>query len=83
MILETIYEPVHGRSCHTALKGTRSVVTKFQGRNWWIETGLSLSAVTKRERLIDILLNKISDQRFLECFRKFLNAGYFDKLRFF
>jgi group II intron reverse transcriptase/maturase len=85
MVLEAIYEPLffensHGfrvnRSCHSAL---RYIFTKFTGTTWWIEGDIQKCFDSiPHDKLMRLLENKITDQRFLELIRKALNAGYFD-----
>jgi len=85
LVLEAIYEPLflpcsHGfrpkYSCHTAL---REIFTKFVGCSWWIEGDFqSCFDSINHDKLMMLLSNKISDQRFLQLIRKSLSAGYFD-----
>lgn len=85
LILEAIYEPLflpcsHGfrpkRSCHTAL---REIFTKFVGCTWWIEGDIeSCFDSINHKKLIQILSDKMLDQRFIQLIRKSLNAGYFE-----
>jgi nicotine oxidoreductase len=85
LVLEAIYEPLflpcsHGFrpkfSCHTAL---REIYTKFVGCSWWIEGDFqSCFDSIDHDKLMMLLSNKISDQRFLQLIRKSLKAGYFD-----
>ena len=86
LILEAIYEPnFHdnshgfrsGRSCHTALESLR--------RNW-VGTKCALKIdITQcfetidHHHLLDILREKIEDDRFINLIRKFLKAGYLEK----
>lgn len=84
MILECIYEPTfsdlsHGfrpsRSIHTAL----SQVNEWTGSAWFIEGDISACFdEIDHGVLIDILRERIADERFLNLIRKLLNAGYFD-----
>lgn len=86
MVLEAIYEPLfldvsHGfrpnRSCHSAL---RKIFTTFKGCTWWIEGDIKACFdEIPHDKLIELLSNKISDQRFIELIRKSLNAGYLYK----
>jgi group II intron reverse transcriptase/maturase len=89
-ILEAIYEPTFhenshgfrpGRSCHTALESLR--------RNWvgtkWI---LKIDITECFERidhhhLLDILREKIQDDRFINLIRKFLTAGYLEEWTYY
>jgi len=85
MVLEAIFEPIfhdnsHGfrpdRSCHSAL---RFVFTKFVGTTWWIEGDIHKCFYSiPQDKLMILLENKITDQRFLQLIRKSLNTGYFD-----
>jgi group II intron reverse transcriptase/maturase len=83
MILEAIYEgsfekSSHGfrpeRSCHTALK---SVQKSFNNTKWFIEGDIKgFFDNINHEVLINILKERIADDRFIRLIRKFLNAGY-------
>lgn len=85
LVLEAIYEPLflpcsHGFrpkfSCHTAL---REIFTKFVGCTWWIEGDFqSCFDSIDHDRLMMLLSNKLSDQRFLQLIKKALKAGFFD-----
>ena len=85
VILEAIYEPnFHdsshgfrpGRSCHTALESLRR---NWVGTKWVIEADISeCFERIDRHRLLDILREKIRDDRFINLTRKFLNAGYLE-----
>ena len=85
MILESIYEGYfeptsHGFrprcSCHTAL----SCIEKYYtGCSWFIEGDIkSFFDEIDHNVLIDILRQRIDDERFLRLIRKFLNAGYIE-----
>lgn len=84
-ILEAIYEPnfldtSHGfrknRSCHTALY---QIKTKCRGINWMVEGDITgFFDNIDHEILIKLLKKKISDGRFIELIRRFLNAGYLE-----
>jgi len=85
MILEAIYEPTfnensHGfrpnRSCHSAL---RSVRQRFVMAKWLIEGDISkcFDAID-HNKLMNILSERIKDQRFLDLIRKALKAGYME-----
>ena len=86
MILEAIYEghfedTSHGfrpnRSCHTAL---RDIKVTFKGTRWFIEGDIKgFFDNIDHNIMIDILRERISDERFLRLIRKFLNAGYMEK----
>lgn len=85
MILEAIYEghfedTSHGfrpnRSCHTAL---RDIKVTFKGTRWFIEGDIKgFFDNIDHTIMIDILRERISDERFLRLIRKFLNAGYIE-----
>ena len=85
LILEAIYEPTfhdnsHGfrpdRSCHTALE---SLKHNWVGMKWAIEADISdCFERVDHHRLLDILREKIQDDRFINLIRKFLTAGYLD-----
>jgi group II intron reverse transcriptase/maturase len=85
LILEAIYEPnFHenshgfrsGRSCHTALESLRR---NWVGTKWVIQADLTACfEKIDHKRLLDILREKIQDDRFVNLIRKFLNAGYLE-----
>lgn len=85
LILEAIYEPLFhdnshgfrpGRSCHTALENLRR---NWVGTKWAIETDLAeCFERVNHPRLLDILREKIQDDRFINLIRKFLKAGYLE-----
>lgn len=85
MILEAIYEGSfencsHGfrpdRSCHTALD---QIQTRFTGVKWFIEGDIKgFFDNIHHDILIDILKERISDDRFIRLIRKFLKAGYIE-----
>lgn len=85
MILEAIYEgqfedASHGfrpnRSCHTAL---RDIKVTFKGTRWFIEGDIKgFFDNINHNVMIDVLRERISDERFLRLIRKFLNAGYIE-----
>lgn len=85
-ILEAIYEDQfedtsHGfrknRSCHTALVHTKR---NFTGANWFIEGDIkSFFDNIQHDILVNILQERISDERFIRLIRKFLNAGYMEE----
>ena len=89
MILSAIYEGSfehnsHGfrpkRSCHTALA---QIQKTFNGASWFIEGDIKgFFDNIKHDVLIDILKERISDDRFIRLIRKFLNAGYVEEWRF-
>ena len=83
MMLEAIYEcsfenSSHGfrpkRSCHTALI---SFQKSGNGTKWFIEGDIKgFFDNINHEVLINILKERIADERFIRLIRKFLNAGY-------
>ncbi len=85
LILEAIFEPnFHdnshgfrsGRSCHTALESLRR---NWVGTKWVIEADITeCFERISHHRLLDILQEKIQDERFINLIRKFLNAGYLE-----
>lgn len=85
LILEAIYESgFHenshgfrpGRSCHTALESLRR---NWVGTKWVIEADITQCFDNiDHQRLIDILREKIQDDRFINLIRKFLKAGYLE-----
>jgi group II intron reverse transcriptase/maturase len=89
LILEAIYEPnFHdnshgfrpGRSCHTALESLRR---NWVGTKWAIEADLTACfEKIDHKRLLDILREKIQDDRFINLIRKFLNAGYLEDWKY-
>jgi group II intron reverse transcriptase/maturase len=89
MMLEAIYEGrfldcSHGfrpkRSCHTALT---KIQQTFTGAKWFIEGDIKgFFDNIDHEVLINILKERISDDRFLRLIRKFLKAGYVEEWTF-
>jgi len=89
MVLEAIYEgqfesTSHGfrphKSCHTALI---HIQRQFTGTRWFIEGDIKgFFDNINHNILIDILKERISDDRFLRLIRKFLNAGYIEEWKF-
>lgn len=89
MILEAIYEgsfeqTSHGfrpnRSCHTALN---SIQKTFTGTKWFIEGDIKgFFDNINHNTLVNILKERINDERFLRLIRKFLNAGYMENWTF-
>ena len=83
MILEAIYEgsfehTSHGfrpkRSCHTALIDIQKTFTAVK---WFIEGDIKgFFDNINHDVLINILRERIADERFLRLIRKILNAGY-------
>lgn len=89
MILQAIYEGAfsdrsHGfrphKSCHTALT---QIQRTFTGVKWFVEGDIKgFFDNIDHDTLIDILRERISDERFLRMIRKFLNAGYVEDWKF-
>lgn len=89
MVLEAIYEGYfeyssHGfrpkRSCHTALS---SIQNTFSGVKWFIEGDIKgFFDNINHQILINILKERIDDERFINLIRKFLNAGYIEDWTF-
>jgi group II intron reverse transcriptase/maturase len=85
MILEAIFEKQfencsHGfrpmKSCHTALI---QVKTTFRGVKWFIEGDIKgFFDNINHDVLINILKERIEDERLIRLIRKFLNAGYIE-----
>jgi group II intron reverse transcriptase/maturase len=89
LILEAVYDSPHGayfkdtshgfrreRSCHTAL---REIQRRWSGIVWFLEGDISQCFDdVDHEILINIMREKISDERFLNLIRKILKAGYQD-----
>jgi retron-type reverse transcriptase len=85
LLLEAIYEPSFssrshgfrkGRGCHTALRQIRETWT---GTVWFIEGDISdCFGSVDHEILMQILGEKIGDQRFLQLIRGMLRAGYME-----
>lgn len=85
LILEAIYEPLFhdnshgfrpGRSCHTALESLRR---NWVGTKWAIKVDVAQCFERINHfRLLDILREKIEDDRFINLIRKFLRAGYLE-----
>ena len=83
MVLEAIYEGQfedcsHGfrpqRSCHTALA---KIQKSFSGTKWFVEGDIKgFFDNINHDTLINILRERISDDRFIRLIRKFLKAGY-------
>lgn len=83
MVLEAIFEPCFkdtshgfrpGRSCHSALK---RIYSKFVGCTWWIEGDIKACFDSiPHDKLMNVLADKIIDQRLLQLVKKALNAGY-------
>lgn len=89
MILEAIYEGHFencsygfrpNRSCHTALS---QIQKTFSGAKWFVEGDIKgFFDNIDHDIMIDILKERISDERFMRLIRKFLNAGYIEDWQF-
>jgi group II intron reverse transcriptase/maturase len=85
LLLEAYYEPTFsdhsygfrpGRGCHTAL---RKVAETWTGTTWFIEGDLSdCFGSFDHQIMLDILAEKIHDNRFLRLLRNMLQAGYLE-----
>lgn len=65
-----------GRSCHTALESLRR---NWVGTKWVLKIDISeCFERVDHSRLLDILREKIADDRFINLIRKFLTAGYLE-----
>jgi group II intron reverse transcriptase/maturase len=88
LLLEAYYEPQfsdrsHGfrprRGCHTAL---REVANTWTGTTWFVEGDVSdCFGSFDHERMVEILAEKIHDNRFLRLMRNMLRAGYLEDWR--
>lgn len=89
LILEAYYEPAfressHGfrpnRSCFTALKEIKETWT---GTKWFIEGDIKgcFDAIP-RKLILDLLGQRIQDNRFLKLVKEMLEAGYIEDWRF-
>ena len=89
MVLEAIYEgnfeyTSHGfrpnRSCHTALA---HIQKEFNGAKWFVEGDIKgFFDNINHDTLINILKERITDERFIRLVRKFLKAGYIEEWQF-
>ena len=85
LLLEAYYEPTFsdrsygfrpGQGCHTAL---RKVAETWTGTTWFIEGDISdCFGSLDHEIMIQILAEKIHDNRFLRLLRNMLEAGYLE-----
>jgi retron-type reverse transcriptase len=85
LLLEAYYEPQFsgrshgfrpGRGCHTAL---REVEDAWSGTTWFIEGDISdCFGSLDHEIMVQILAEKIHDNRFLRLMRNMLKAGYLE-----
>jgi group II intron reverse transcriptase/maturase len=89
MLLETIYEPIfsdysHGfrprRSCHTALT---EIAHTFTGTTWFVEGDITACFDSfDHHVLIQLLRQRIDDEKFIALMWKFLKAGYMDQWQY-
>lgn len=89
LILEAYYEPQFdhrshgfrpGRGCHTALTEVQRIWT---GTRWFIEGDIAQYYDSiDHTILLDVLRERIHDNRFLELVRRLLQAGYIEEWRF-
>ena len=87
-LLDAYFEPIFsdhshgfrpGRGCHTALS---EVVHGWKGIHWIIEGDISdCFGSLSHEVLLNILSEKIQDNRFLRLIRHMLQAGYLEEWR--
>ena len=85
LLLEAYYEPTFsdrshgfrpGRGCHTAL---REVANTWTGTTWFIEGDIAdCFGSLDHQVMLDILAEKIHDNRFLRLVRNMLKAGYLE-----
>ena len=88
LLLEAYYEPQFsgrshgfrpGRGCHTAL---REVADTWSGTAWFVEGDVSdCFGSFDHEITVQILAEKIHDNRFLQLMRNMLTAGYLEDWR--
>lgn len=88
-ILEAYYEPQFsssshgfrpGHGCHTALQ---TIQQWWKGTKWFIEGDIAQYFDTiDHDILIEILREKIHDERFLRLVRELLEAGYLEEWKF-
>lgn len=86
LLLEAYYEPEfsehshgfrQGRGCHTALQ---EIMGKWQGVKWFIEGDLHACFDNINHMiLLNILREKIHDNRFIRLITNLLNAGYLEE----
>jgi group II intron reverse transcriptase/maturase len=89
LLLEAYYEPTFsdhsygfrpGRGCHTAL---RKVAETWTGTTWFIEGDVSdCFGSLDHQIMLDILAEKIHDNRFLRLLQNMLQAGYLEDWEF-
>lgn len=88
-LLDAYYEPQFsrhshgfraGRGCHTALTAIHET---WKGTTWFIEGDISACFDSlDHQILLDILAEKIHDQRFLRLVKRLLDAGYLEDWRY-
>jgi group II intron reverse transcriptase/maturase len=86
LLLEAYYEPTFsdrshgfrpGRGCHTVL---REVANTWTGTTWFVEGDVAdCFGSLDHEIMIEILAEKIHDNRFLRLMRNMLQAGYLEQ----
>src|ERR1700722_4335766 len=89
LLLEAYYEPTFsdhshgfrpGRGCHTALT---DVAISWTGTTWFIEGDIpDCFGSLDHEVMINILSEKIRDNRFLRLIRNMLKAGYLEDWKY-
>lgn len=89
LILEAYYEPQfsstsHGfrpkRGCHTALS---EIYSKWVGTKWFVEGDIAQCLDSlDHSILLDILKQKIKDNRFLRLIENLLKTGYLEEWRY-
>ncbi len=89
ILLEAVYEPTFSkwsygfrprRSCHDALIGISKVWT---GTKWFIEFDIKgFFDNINHQKLMEILSERINDDRFLALIRKMLKAGYLEDWKY-
>src|SRR6266498_3762152 len=89
LLLEAYYEPTFsdrsygfrpGRGCHTAL---RKVAETWTGTTWFIEGDISdCFGSLDHQIMLEILAEKIHDNRFLQLLHNMLQAGYLEDWEF-
>jgi retron-type reverse transcriptase len=89
LLLEAYYEPTFsdhshgfrpGRGCHTALT---DVAISWTGTTWFIEGDIAdCFGSLDHEVMINILSEKIRDNRFLRLIRNMLKAGYLEDWKY-
>ena len=89
LLLESVYEgsfanTSHGfrpnRSCHTALS---QVQVCFTGVKWFVEGDIKgFFDNIDHEVMVNIVAERIKDERFLRLIRKFLRAGYLEDWKY-